>query len=234
MISVIIPTLNAEQDLAGTLSALVPAVIEGLVREVIIVDGGSTDQTLKIADQSGGIILKTAANRGAQLKMGAKAAKFQWLLFLHADTVLSPGWEAEVASFIEKIESGRRAPQAAAFRFALDDDGFAPWVVEKFVGFRSSLLGLPYGDQGLLISRQLYGELGEHKELPLMEDVDIVRRIGRRRISVLRSQAITSAVRYRDEGYTKRIARNQTCLVMYFMKTPLSRIANFYRSQSAD
>lgn len=228
MISVVIPTLNAEACLGPTLSALVPAAVEGLVREVIIVDGGSIDGTLRIADHCGADILKTAPGRGTQLAAGAVRARFPWVLFLHADTVLEPGWEREATAFIDRIESGRRAPSAAAFRFSLDDTGLAPRMLESLVGLRCGALRLPYGDQGLLIPRQLYDEVGGYKSLPIMEDVDIVRRLGRRRISMLRTSAVTSAARYRRNGYLSRVLRNQLCLTLYFLHVPLESIARIY------
>ncbi len=234
MISVVIPTLNAEQGLAATLSALVPAVVDGLVRDVTVVDGGSTDDTLKIADQAGVNVLRTGASRGGQLKAGAKLAKSPWILFVHADTILQTGWEQEVINFIEKIESGRRDDAAAAFKFSLDDDGLAPRVVESFVSLRSSLLRMPYGDQGLLISRALYNQVGGYNTMAVMEDVDIISRLGRRRIVMLPSRALTSAARYRTEGYVQRIARNQYCLLMYALKAPLARIATIYQSLKAN
>ena len=228
MITIVIPTLNAEGGLAATLAALVPAVVEGLVREVIVVDGGSTDRTLEIADQAGVEIVKAAAGRGGQLHIGAARAKFPWLMFLHADTVLEPGWEREASVFIERVDAGKREPAAAAFGFALDDTGVAPRLVERFVGLRNILFRLPYGDQGLLISKSLYGDIGGYRPLPLMEDVDIVRRLKRRQMILLRPKAVTSALRYRRDGYTQRIARNQLCLLMYFLRMPYDSIARVY------
>jgi rSAM/selenodomain-associated transferase 2 len=228
MISVVIPTLNAEAMLGDTLTALIPAAVEGLVREVIIVDGGSTDQTLRIADASGATIIKSAAGRGAQMAAGADAGRGPWLLFLHGDTVLDPGWVREAAQFVERVDLGKLAPGAAAFRFALDDLGTRARIVEAGVGLRVALLKLPYGDQGLLMPRALYREIGGYRGLPLMEDVDIVRRLGRRRMYALRTRAVTSAMRYQRDGYVVRIARNLSCLVLYALKVPLNVIQRIY------
>jgi rSAM/selenodomain-associated transferase 2 len=228
MISVVIPTLDAEEDLGRTLAALVPAAVEGLVREVIVADGGSRDRTLEIADHAGAEIAKSEPGRGHQLRAGAARARFPWLLFLHADTVLDAGWERDAEHLIERVESGRMEPRAAAFRFTLDDLGFAPRTLETLVHLRNSLLSLPYGDQGLLIPRRLYDEIGGYAPLPVMEDVDIVRRLGRRRLVMLRSRAVTSAVRYRRDGYVRRVLRNQWCLALYFLNVPASTIARIY------
>jgi rSAM/selenodomain-associated transferase 2 len=228
MISVVIPTLNAEQGLAATLSALVPAAVEGLVREVIIVDGGSSDRTARIADDAGATLLTAASGRGKQLIAGAAKARSDWLLFLHADTVLEPGWEREIATLMERVGNGARPHTAAAFRFALDDVGFKPRVLENLVALRCLLLRLPYGDQGLLISRRLYEQTGGYHALPLMEDVDLVRRLGHGRMVLLRSRAVTSAVRYRRDGYVHRSLRNFACLMLFYLRVPVARIARFY------
>ncbi len=229
MISVVIPTLNAEASLGETLNALIPAAVEGVVREVIIVDGGSSDHTLKIADASGATIVHAPSGRGAQLMAGAKTAKGTWLLFLHADTVLEAGWSREAAVFMERVDRGKLQPTAAAFRFALDDHSWQPRLVEAGVAFRSSVLKLPYGDQGLLIQRALHDEVGGFHALPLMEDVDLVRRLGRRRIVTLRTAAVTSAVRYRRDGYALRVLRNLTCLMLYRLGVPIDTIMRIYR-----
>lgn len=227
MISVVIPTLNAECVLATTLAALVPATIDGLVREVIIADGGSTDRTLEVAEAAGAEIVRSERGRGNQLVAGAEKARFPWLLFLHGDTRLEQGWNQEAATFIEQVEERHRLT-AGAFRFALDDFGFRARLLEAGVAARCALLRLPYGDQGLLIPARLYREIGGYRAMPLMEDVDIVRRLGRRRIAMLRARAITSASRYRRQGYARRVVRNLSCLALYQMGVPVQRIARLY------
>ena len=228
MISVIIPTLNAERTLAHTLAALVPAVVDGIVQEAILVDGGSTDETRAIAEAAGTHLIEAPPGRGTQLDAGAHQARGDWLLFLHADSVLEPGWAEEAKSFMERVEGGRRGQAAASFQFALDDDGIMPRLIESLVGLRCHLLALPYGDQGLLISRNLYNRLGGFRPLPLMEDVDLVRRLRRRELVMLKSRAVTSGERYRREGYLARSLRNLGCILLYYLRVPPRVLARLY------
>lgn len=227
MISVIIPTLNAQTDLGACLGALVPAAVDGLVREVIVADGGSCDATRDIAEDAGAMVLASEPGRGRQLQASAARARWPWLLFLHADTVLSPGWAREAATFINSVESGARA-QAAAFRFELDDVGLRPRIIEAGVALRCAAFRVPYGDQGLLIPRRLYDAIGGYRPLAIMEDLDLVRRLGRRRIAMLRTSAVTSARKYQRDGYTRRVARNLSCLVLFYANAPVARIARLY------
>lgn len=210
-LSVIIPTLNAATTLGATLISL------DAVPEVIVVDGGSSDTTCALARQAGARVVASEKGRGCQLATGADAASGDWFLFLHADTTLEGGWRRVVDAFTGDPANERRA---AAFRFALDDASPQAKRLERQVAWRAGTLGLPYGDQGLLISRDFYQTLGGFRALPLMEDVDMVRRIGRRRLIMLPVAARTSAKRWRDEGWVNRSLRNVTCLSLYSLGVP--------------
>ncbi len=194
MISVIIPTENAELDLVHALAALVPAAAEGVVREVVVVDGGSTDNTDMVADAAGCTFVTRKGPRSERLVHGASVAKRgDWLLFLQPETLLESGWHHEVQAFIERAERTPKGPKtAAAFRLRYEAFGLGPRLSEKAASVRSQLLGMPYGNQGLLISRQFYEKLGGHRPLPEMEDLDLAKRIGRSRMVFLRAAAVSA------------------------------------------
>jgi glycosyltransferase involved in cell wall biosynthesis len=190
MISVVVPTMNDETLLPRCFGSLVAGTVRGVVREVIVADGGSNDATLAIADGMGARVVHAGKERGARLAAGAAAAKSDWLLFLHPGTALERGWDGEVQSFIDRALLER--PRAAVFRFALEDLGGPARRAEVKAALRSALLALPYGDQGLLIPRRLYKQVGGYRALARMEDADIVRRIGRRRLVRLRARAVNA------------------------------------------
>ena len=228
MISVVIPARNAEHTLAHTLASLVPPAVDGIVRQVIVVDGGSTDGTARIADLAGADIVTSTPGRGSQLAQGAAAARFPWLLFLNADTALEDGWERAATAFMRRVDRGERTPAAGAFTFRLDDNGLAPRLLERLVHLRCKLLRMPYGDQGLLIPRQLFDAVGGYKDLPILEDIDLARRLGRRRLAILEASAISSAEQYRRDGYFLRSMRNQICQALYGVGLPVSIVARLY------
>ncbi len=161
--SVVVPTLNASSFLPLTLAA-----IRG-VPEIVVVDGGSIDATRELAEASGARVITAPRGRGGQIAAGIEAASHGWLLVLHADTRLAPGWQAAVHD-----DPGC----AGYFRFALDSLDPRARRLERLVAWRCRTLGLPYGDQGLLIHRDLLRDVGGMRPLPLMEDVDLVRRLG--------------------------------------------------------
>jgi rSAM/selenodomain-associated transferase 2 len=224
-LSIVIPTLDAAATLGATLAALDEARAEGFALEILLVDGGSHDATIEIARAKAAKVLPASASRGGQLAQGGAAAQGDWLLFLHADTRLEKGWAREAAGFAAEPANAERA---AAFRFALDDGNAAARRIEALVAWRCRRLGLPYGDQGLLVARDFYRALGGFRPLALMEDVDLVRRIGKRRLALLQSRAFTSAARYRREGWLMRPARNLCCLALYFLGLPPHLVRRLY------
>lgn len=220
MISIVIPTFNAAKGIAATLMCL-----QGKPSEIIVADGGSTDETVPMARNMGATILHAERGRGNQLVAGAKAAHGDWLLFLHGDTCLESKWDESVDAFVCEPSNTWRA---AVFNFAVDDEAPQARTLEARVRWRTRFFGLPYGDQGLLISRKFYDALGGYRPLPLMEDVDLVRRIGRGRLSILPVRAITSAERWRQDGWRRRSLRNLTCLTLYMMGVSPRMIARLY------
>jgi len=218
-LSVVIPALNA----AATLPACV-AALGGLPEEVVVVDGGSGDGTPDIAARLGALVVNAPRGRGRQIAAGVAAARGEWLLLLHADTVLSAGWAAEAWGFM-----AGSAARAGYFRFALDAAEAPARRLERMVAWRCRALALPYGDQGLLVPRALLAAVGGVRDLPLMEDVDLVRRIGRRRLVALQTAAVTSAERWRRDGWVRRSARNLGCLSLYFLGVPPRVIQQVYK-----
>lgn len=225
MLSIVIPTLNAGRRLGETLSGLAAAK-QDLGFEVIVADGGSTDDTALVAEEGGAIFTQVARGRGRQMAEGTKFASGDWFLFLHADTRPQGDWAKAVYAFMDDKANLCRV---AYFRFALDDDSRAARLMERIVYWRCRLLKLPYGDQGLLISKSHYHQLGGFKPLPLMEDVELLRRVDRSRRSMLPATAVTSADKYRRDGYVLRPLRNLVCLGLYAAGVPPRLIASLYR-----
>jgi rSAM/selenodomain-associated transferase 2 len=224
-LSVIIPTFNAADTLKSTINALNCTKKSGILLDLIVVDAHSKDDTAQIAKDLGANVITCEKGRGSQLIAGARAAKNEWFLFLHADTVLESGWDASLAVFaLQKNNLAR----AAVFAFGLNDANSKARLLEKLVRWRNKWLGLPYGDQGLLINRHFYKRLGGYKAWPIMEDVDLVRRIGMHRIVLFDVRAQTSAQRYVKNGYFKQVCRNFICISLYFLHIPPEQITKIY------
>jgi rSAM/selenodomain-associated transferase 2 len=221
-VSVIIPTLNAADAIGPCLGAVAEALTSGILREVILTDGGSSDAIEDVAEAVGARLIRGAPGRGAQLARGAEAARGSWLLFVHADTVLGHGWVEAVQRHIAA------APDRAGwFRLRFDEETAPARAVASWANFRSSALGLPYGDQALLVPAGLYRKLGGHPEIPLMEDVALARRL-RGLLRPLGAEAVTSAERYRREGWLNRGARNLSTLALWRMGVSPETLAKRY------
>lgn len=179
MISVVLQASDDEEALVGTLASLVSGAADGAVRDVIIVDGGTSPGVAVIAEGAGCIYIKGPKRREQRLSIGAEAAKGPWLFFLAPGVEPDEGWYREARQFIERAErKGVATARAAIFRIAHDDEG---------QGFFRSLFGPHAGTYGLLIHRSFYKSLGGFRHLPAVEYVDLVRRIGPTRLTRLRS-----------------------------------------------
>lgn len=222
-ISVIIPTLDAATGLAGCAAALMEGLQAGLIRELVVTDGGSSDGTLRIAQEIGAVVVSGPASRGGQLGRGCRAAQGEWLLVLHADTQLDPGWTGAVAGHLA-------SDRPAHFRLAFDRTGAAGRMVAGWANLRSRVFGLPYGDQGLLVRRDVLERAGGYADIPLMEDVDLVRRLPP--MAALPVTARTSAARYVREGWLRRGARNLMLLLRYRAGADPHALAQAYRPSS--
>jgi rSAM/selenodomain-associated transferase 2 len=220
-LSIVIPTLDAETGLPDCLTALMEGVHAGLIRDLVISDGGSCDATLAIADAAGATLVTGPASRGGQLGRGMAAARGDWLLALHADTVLAAGWSEAV------LDHMRADGGPAAFRLAFRARGVMPVLVAGWANLRSRLFALPYGDQGLLVSCADYEAAGGYPDQPLMEDVALVRALGR--ITLLPAAARTDAARYRRAGWLRRGARNLWTLARYLGGADPERLARTYQ-----
>lgn len=220
-LTIVIPTLNTAPEFAQLLPQLMEGLDAGILRELILSDGGSDDDIAQLAEGIGATFIAGPAGRGGQLGRGADAAQSTWLLFLHADSRLPPNWSQIVMDHIK----GPRGP--AAFRLAFDAKGAAPKITAAWANLRSQIFGLPYGDQGLLISRDAYEAAGGYPDIPLMEDVALVRALPK--ITCLNGVITTSAARYVRRGWMPRGSLNLLILVRYLLGASPERLARRYQ-----
>jgi hypothetical protein len=224
-ISIIIPTLNAAGDLPATLASLTEGLQAGLIRELILSDGGSGDNTAALADRAGARLLTGATGRGGQLARGAAAAQGDWLLFLHADTQLAPGWTQAVLDHLRD-----HPDKAGYFRLRFRTQGAAPRLVAGWANLRARMFGLPYGDQGLLIRQDVYTSAGGYPPIPLMEDVAFARALKGRLIQMT-GTARTSAAKYESQGWLKRGSRNLITLIRFLGGASPEDLAKSYHAK---
>ena len=224
-LSIIVPTLDAEKHLPRCLESLIEGLTSGLIRDLVITDGGSTDTTAEMADAAGATLVTGPASRGGQLRRGVAAARADWILVLHADTALSHGWSQVVIDHI------RDQGGPAHFRLAYRENGLMPALVAGWANLRSQLFSLPYGDQGVLMRRTDYDAAGGYPDQPLMEDVALARALRRSGCAITRlnARATTCAERYLRDGWIRRGARNLWTMFRYMIGTDPERLAASYR-----
>lgn len=227
-ISVIIPVLNeasAIEQLIGSLQASPEVAAEGLV-EVIIVDGGSSDQTVALASAMGVRVIEASQGRAAQMNAAAEVATGEVLLFLHADSRLPNHFTAFVQQALAQPDT-----IAGAFELQIaDPDASLRWV-ERGVNWRSRWLQLPYGDQAIFLKAEVFRQLGGFAALPIMEDFELVRRLQRRgKIAIVPAAVLTSARRWQKLGVLKTTLINQLVIAAYFLGVSPEQLAHWYRS----
>jgi hypothetical protein len=216
VVSMIVPALNEENGIGNTLSVLGshPEV------EVIVVDGGSSDGTVSIAETYGATVMCSASGRALQMNAGAEAARGEILVFLHADTVLPQGYVAE----IQRVLSDP-AIVAGAFRLGIDGSGITYRLIARGANLRSRIFQLPYGDQCVFLRSDTFEEIGGYPDLPILEDYEFVRRLRcLGRIALADSTAFTSSRRWRRTGPWRQCAKHQLVLLGYHLGFEVNRL----------
>jgi rSAM/selenodomain-associated transferase 2 len=224
MISVIIPTFNERE---GIRACIEHVLSERGDTEVIVCDGGSTDGTPDVVREYGdkGVLLvKTQKGRGTQMNAGAAEAGGDILLFLHADTSLERGWYDAVTRAL-----GDTKRSGGAFSLRIDSPRRQFRMIESLVNLRCRICKLPYGDQAIFMRRRTFIDVGGYRDIPLMEDVDMVERLkAAGTIVMLAQQAVTAARRWEREGWLYTSARNQLIMLLYRMGADPRRLARMY------
>jgi len=222
-VSIIIPTLDEAKTIELTISYL-KAISRA---EMIVVDGGSRDQTPAIAAALGARVLKSAPGKAKQMNAGAVAASGEILLFLHADTHLPKNFEKSVKSTL-----AREDVIAGAFSLGIDSDAGGLRFIERVANWRSRFFQMPYGDQALFLPRKLFREIGGYPEYPIMEDFELVRRLKRRgKIEILPESVRTSPRRWLNYGILRTWLLNQTIILAYYLGISPRRLSRWYRRE---
>ena len=221
MIGVVIPALNEAQTLPALLADLrrVPVPLD-----VVVADGGSTDGTLAAAAAAGARGIAASRGRATQMNAGARAARGEWLLFLHADCRVPPLARRVLLAAVVDVPD----LEAAVFRFAIDLPRAWRRFIELGQTLRQALYGLPYGDQGLLVRRALFEGVGGFPELPLLEDVALLRALRRHtRVRTLPAALVTSGRRYRRDGVVRTWLKHTGIIFLYFAGVSPGRLARW-------
>jgi rSAM/selenodomain-associated transferase 2 len=227
-VSVIIPVLHEQAAINDTIAHL-RAIGSDEMEEIIVVDGDPDADTLK-GIEDGGVRRRLAAGAGraAQMNAGAAVAQGEILLFLHADTQLPTRALRMIAACMEGVRF-----VGGAFDLGIGSEGLAFRIIEKVATLRSRLTRVPYGDQAIFIKRDYFRRIGGYGEMPLMEDVDLMRRIKRegRAIFIIPEKVSTSGRRWNKEGVVRCTVRNRTIMLLYLGGVSPQRLARLYPPQ---
>ena len=222
-ISIIIPVLNEATIIQSTLLELQ----KNQSIEIIVVDGGSQDNTIKIVQQTGAKLITATGGKAAQMNQGANIAQSELLLFLHGDTHLPQ-------NFIPLVRETLNQPKvvAGAFELAINGKEKSFRWVELMVKIRSRLFSLPYGDQGIFIRKNLFEQIGGYRNLPIMEDFDLIQRLKRQgEIAIASGRVLTSGRRWQKLGVWQTTVINQLVIVGYYLGISPAKLRNLYFRQ---
>jgi uncharacterized protein len=223
LVSTVVPTLNEAANIGGLLERLARQTAV----ECIVADGGSRDDTCKIAARNGAVVLDVSGGRATQQNAGASIAKGRLLLFLHADTQPPHGFADRICEALE-----RPSIVAGAFQFKTNGTGAGMRWVERLTNLRSTFLQYPYGDQGLFLEKRIFHEMGGFAPLPIMEDFELVRRLRRRgTVLTLPHPAVTSAKRWQQLGVLQTTVINQIMILGFLCGVPVQTLQRFYRQR---
>jgi rSAM/selenodomain-associated transferase 2 len=224
-ISVIVPVFHEEEAINRAVDALYGLIFDGRL-EIIVVDGDPEKQTLNVIRDQRVIKANSAKGRGKQMNKGALLASGDVLLFLHADTQLPPDGLTRIWSVMrDGICVG------GGFDLGLQSDKFCFRLIEKAASIRSRITRIPYGDQALFLRKDFFLNFGGFSDMPLMEDVDLMRRVRRSKgkIQIIGEKVKTSARRWEKEGVLYCTLRNWTLIVLYLFGVSPQKLARFYR-----
>jgi rSAM/selenodomain-associated transferase 2 len=220
-ISIIIPTWNEEKNIVTVISGIQSS--DNL--EVILVDGGSQDNTVNLAKVLGVTVISSPPGRAIQMNTGAAVASGDILLFLHADTKLPPDFDRLIRAALQQP-----GVVAGAFTLGIDAPQWGLRLVEWGVKWRSLLWQLPYGDQGIFLTKSMFMEIGKFPELPIMEDFELMQRLKKRgKITIVPVPVMTSARRWLKKGIFQTTLINQIVIIGYLLGISPERIRGWYR-----
>jgi rSAM/selenodomain-associated transferase 2 len=226
-IYIIIPVLNEEKNIENTLTAILRHQ-DSEVMEIIVVDGGSQDQTV-VKSQTMGVkvIISPHTGRATQMNLGAEKATGDILLFLHGDTIIPDNFPKIMTEILAED-----AIIAGAFLLQIDSQQLSLKLIEKMANLRAKMLALPYGDQGIFLSKNIFQEMGGFKNMAIMEDFDLIQRLKKRgKIKIASLAVTTSCRRWQNLGVCKTTLINQLVIIGYYCGIKPERLKQFYRRE---
>jgi len=226
-ISIVIPVLNEQQRINQTIKKIYGHGFQGVL-EIVVVDGSADKSTIHCIEYKEVTTVSSIPGRGCQMNAGANLATGKILLFLHCDTVLPDNGLNQISHIMKN-----KSVKAGAFDLSIDGKGIVYRIIEKTASFRSRITGIPYGDQAIFIRDDFFSKIGKYREIPIMEDVDLMMKIKKQKgkLHILESRVKTSARRWKTEGLLFCTLRNWALLSLFFLGIKPEKLVEFYKNQ---